>query len=353
MSIILYQFIFVIGTLLLVISQSLVPNKRVSALVLFFLIVTISIVVGLRGEYVGNDTAEYYNIFHRLKYAGPDSYVYVHIDYLFRELNLFVHKIKGGPELVILIGTIIAIVPYYYLFRNYSSNYWISFAAFLSFGSFFFIHSGLRQSIACGIVLLAYKWLQEGRWLLFLIAVLAACGFHLSAVFALVYFLPKINLNWKLVALIFIPSIIVYIRPQLLHFLFDILFYVVPEKYAKYLLDTEDVTRSGLGIKPFAMYIFGLCFLYAYAKTSSIKDRQIYLLSIMSIAFANFFVNFSAISRLGLFLNPFLCLAFAIFFSNYIYNRDKILVGYFYFALFAVLFLRQSVNDSYSIFIAG
>lgn len=274
----------------------------------------------------------------------------MHIDYLFREFNLFIHKINGGPGLVILIGTILSIVPYYYLFKNYSSCFWISFASFLSLGAFFFIHSGLRQSIACGIVLLGYKWLQEGRWLLFLSAVLTASGFHLSAVFALTYFLTKINFNWKLIALIYAPSILVYIKPQLINSLFEVVFYIAPEKYLKYLLDTEGVTRSGLGIKSFAMYIFGLCFVYAYSKTSSIRDRQIYLLSIMSIAFANFFVNFSAISRLGLYLTPFVCVAFALFFSNYIYNRDKVIVGLFNFMLFAILFLRQSVNDSYSIF---
>ena len=353
MSIVLYQLIFVFGTLALMITQAIDEKDRLLSFALFFIILAISVMVGLRSEFVGNDTEEYYLIFQRLKDAGAESYVYVHIDYLFRQLNLFVHKINGGAELVVFVGTLLSIIPYYFLIRKYSSNYWISLAAFLSFGSFFFIHSGLRQSIACGIVILGYKWLQEGRWPLFVLAVLAACGFHLSAAFALVFFITKININWKLVAIIFVPSILVYISPQLIQKIFEILFYIAPEKYVKYLLDIDDASRSGLGIKSFIMYIFGWCFLYAYEKTSSIKDRHIYLLSIMSIAFTNFFVNFTAISRLGLYLSPFLCLAFALFFTNYIYNRDKIFVGFAFFVLFSAFFLRQSLNDSYNIFITG
>ncbi|WP_390502053.1 EpsG family protein [Vibrio harveyi] len=350
MSIIFYQFIFLSGVLSLMITQSISRFKWLPKLTLFIIMIFLSIIIGMRGENVGNDTSEYYSIFYRLIYSGPNSYVYVHIDYLFRELNLIIHKIGEGPELVILIGTILSIFPYYFFFKRYSSCYWISFASFLSLGSFFFIHSGLRQSIACGILLLSYRFVEEKRWFLFLLSVLAAMGFHLSAFFALVYIISRLEVNWKLLVVFYLPSILAYVKPDLIHSIFSLILFIAPEKYAKYILSTNEITRSGLGIKALMMYFFGFFFIYAYSKSNNSKDKAIYVIAIFSIGFANFFVNFSAISRLGLYLIPFVCLSFSLLYTQCIYKKDKIFVGYLLFVLFMVFYLRQSFNDSYGIF---
>lgn len=334
------------------VAQGVDDKGKLTSLLLLLIFILLCLIIGLRGEQVGNDTLEYYNIFYRLSYSGPDSYVYLHIDYLYRELNLLVKRLGGGPSTVILIGTILSILPYYFFFRKYSQCFWISFASFLSLGAFYFIHSGLRQSIACGIIILAYKWFSEGRWVLFITVILLAMGFHLSAFFALVYFTVKLNLDWKVILLIYAPSILFYIKPDLMNLFFQKISFIVPEKYFKYLLNIEEASRSGLGIKAFAIYLLGFTFLYGYAKTDIKEQKQIYMLSILSIAFANFFVNYSTIGRLGLYLSPFISIAFSNFFSSYIYNRDKLMVGIFYFLLFTFIFYRQSINDSYNVFLS-
>ncbi len=351
MSFIFYQVFFLTSVLILILLQLSKRNVNLSFLTLFFIFFSISVFVGLRGEEVGNDTKEYYNIYYSILNANHLSYVSMHIEYLFKEMNILAHYIGGGPELVILLGTFISIFPYYFLIKRYSPSLWISLASFLSFGSFYFIHSGLRQSIACGILILAFRWLNEGRLAIFIASIIIASGFHLSALIALVLLLSRINIDWKFLTIFFAPSILVYFKPDLIHFIFEMTFSFVPEKYVKYVLIADSATRSGLGIKSLVMYLFGFCFIYAYSRTKSIAHKQIFFISVFSIGFSNLFVSYASISRLGLYFNPFICLSFSIFFSNFIRKRDKPYVGILFFLMFTFVFFRQSINDSYNIFI--
>ena len=84
--------------------------------------------------------------------------------------------------------------------KHYSEDYLISILLFIVLGIMGFCMAGMRQAIAIGILMFAYRYARERRLFSFLLCCLIAFGFHNSSlVFIFIYPLlaiKKINLKF-------------------------------------------------------------------------------------------------------------------------------------------------------------
>lgn len=91
-----------------------------------------------------------------------------------------------------IISTAVMLFIYFYCEKPYLGVF-----CFLSFGAFFNSMNFMRQMIAATIVLYAIQYIKKKQYLRFLVFVLLASAFHVSALIMVVfYFLVQIKMNW-------------------------------------------------------------------------------------------------------------------------------------------------------------
>ena len=150
-------------------------------------------------------------------------------------LNIIFYKLGFNYEIFtgIVIGSSLFLILNF--IEKKSDNFYFSF--FLSIVMFLFGYSlepVLRQLIALALIVTGFKYIEEGNFIKYLLIIILAVQFHLSAFIAIfIYFLEKIKLNKKRSFLIFIGAYI------LILFLFNIfleLSYIFPKllKYEHY-----------------------------------------------------------------------------------------------------------------------
>ena len=91
-----------------------------------------------------------------------------------------------------VISTAVMLFIYFYCEKPYLGVF-----CFLSFGVFFNSMNFMRQMIAATIVLYAFQYIKKKQFFRFLVFVLLASAFHVSALIMVVfYFLLQIKMNW-------------------------------------------------------------------------------------------------------------------------------------------------------------
>jgi len=150
------------------------------------------LIAGLRGESVGNDTDGYIRHFFDAmnmpfreilrNYEEPVFY------FLCRIIGIF----TNSPQIMLMVVGAITGFSFAHFIRKHSVNYMLSFLMLFPFQFYSFCLSGLRQALALSLVLIAYDFVVERRFVPFLIIIAVAFFSHTSALFALpIYLLPN------------------------------------------------------------------------------------------------------------------------------------------------------------------
>ena len=175
------------------------PNihKKVKKNVIFIGLF-IFILSAFRDISVGIDTESYLWTYERLPKIMPKlSFRFLNEDgYMLIEyfcMNYFL-----GFRGVLIIGAILFIFPTTYIIYKYSENPYLSFFYFISLDYFCFSMSGMRQSMALGICLIALEMVFRRKFIMYLLLICIAVTIHSTAiVFLPVYFLGKIPTQRK------------------------------------------------------------------------------------------------------------------------------------------------------------
>ena len=115
-----------------------------------------------------------------------------------------------APAIFFFFGAVYAVSVMWFIYR-YSSNPWMSVAAFLCFGLFFNSFCFMRQYTATVILMWALIDIKENRPMRFVTLVLLASTFHLSAlIFLPFYLILKIPLNRVVIPFAVIGGILFY-----------------------------------------------------------------------------------------------------------------------------------------------
>lgn len=185
----------------------------------------------LRSTNVGIDTnnyiSSYFNQFKHMQIQEIIKYKYDEIG--FSILVKFLTLITSNGQLFIAVIALISVIPIMILYRRESKEAALCCSIFMISLLFEFFFSGLRQGIAIGLTVPAYYFTKQKKIIPFLITVLFAVTFHLSA-FMIIFIYPvfhaKITGKWLWIV---VPAMgVVFYNNRVI---FSVLFEVFGGKY--------------------------------------------------------------------------------------------------------------------------
>lgn len=326
------------------------------------------LVIGLRAYTIGTDTYTYYITYKSSYYQSLENYftakglVNILYDYVRRMFLMFSFPFQN----MLIFEGIVIMIPIYIFATRYSAIPWLSVLIYIGMGYFNQSMNISRQYISIGIVLIAILFAFNSRVKQFVLLVLLASLFHISALMVLVLY-PVINSNKRILNKIMIGLIpFGFIIPLFLS-----------SNLSKYLpLEYYRASGNG-GMTSVIIWIILLLYLLFVNKqknnniqsdernhqikntgcTCSIIDIEIRLIS-LSIFFQSFITKFVVIGRIAYyFIIPFYVLLPNVLFEI-ISERSKIaakvvvatLVLLFYFVLYLPSGASQTVPYSFGSF---
>lgn len=189
------SYAFYFGVLLICGLFAWLANRHNSKACVWMIIITLTLVAGLRDYSVGIDTQNYVNLFHvieqkRFQYAYglEESFKYI----CYAVLVLF----KSDTVLLLLLGLLTnwCIIVRFWELRKISSFTCMVVCYYAAF--FFMTLNGMRQFCAVAIIFFGTRYLSSKKILWFIVCVVLAMMFHRSA--AIGFMLLAINcLRWK------------------------------------------------------------------------------------------------------------------------------------------------------------
>ncbi len=269
---------------------------------IYFIIAGTSLffIMALRDVTVGTDTFSYY-----YEYQNADVYInnlfrptelgYSYFNYVINRLGL------GFQTFLAIIATFI-VFSISILYYKYSKNILLSYYLFVTIGLFSMSMTGLRQTMAVSLTILAFIYLMKNKNALFFIFVGIAYFFHNSAiVFLLIFFLKKIRINKKIGAIIYIVSGMLFFMKGWLSLLIE---YITPEKYLRYMSADTHINSLVIII---AMLIPLVCLLFWPKGSLDNEEHNKTMSLIFLISCLNFVMYFLALEinmfqRLSLYL---------------------------------------------------
>ena len=169
--------------------------------VLFFLLLS------LRHETIGRDLWNYHYTFTALSsYSFKDIWK-ADTDILYALLNWVVGQITDDFQIFLTVVAAITVLPVAKIYSEDKQYGFLKVVLFMNMSVFIMMFSGLRQSIAISIAMLAYQYVRKKQPLRFLLLALIALGFHHTGFIILLYYplyhvkLTK-NQQWMTIPLI-------------------------------------------------------------------------------------------------------------------------------------------------------
>lgn len=275
-----------------ILSFVLIESKISSFKVLKIIVLSIlTIFLSIRYQ-VGNDYAEYLNVFTGIKLYHDNSYV--------EPLYLIICKLSPSFTYVIAIISIISMYLLYKCIEFYRPKYFYS-SLLIYYGVYFIlidIHL-IRQGIALLIVFYSYKFLWQKEIKKFVTLVIIAMGFHISAFIAFILLiLPKVKFTKSRRLYFVFFGIFFYIILVLgKTYFFDLLSHIsFLERYAVVYNNAEYSHSYGISL--------GLLFdilLFFILNASKVKGLDEFLLNIFTCSIIIFIVfnDFAVVLRLG------------------------------------------------------
>ncbi len=188
-----YGLILIIGLLYLLIERLNINDKRKKFMFISFVMTVI--LQGLRSSEVGIDLKQYiyaFNVSKNVSWTTP----ILNFEIGFRILLHLLSVLCGSEQIFIFVTSTICQAPIFYFIYKKSTSPFESLLIYLTFGMFTFSFSGMRQTLAMGLFLIAVILADEQKWREFLLLVALASTIHTSALFGLIaYPLSKIRIK--------------------------------------------------------------------------------------------------------------------------------------------------------------
>lgn len=183
-------------------------EKRKKRIVLIVFFIILFLLMSLKGISVGNDTYNYWYKFHFARQLDWNEIIPETTEPAFLFMNKIIGCITKNFTTYLLIVCAIMIVPVAVLYIREVELPILTIALFLIQSNFSMYFSGLRQSVAIAIGVIAFECVRRKKFILFLALVLLAFWVHNSA-FILLLLYPAYYLRIRKNSLIFIVPIII------------------------------------------------------------------------------------------------------------------------------------------------
>jgi len=212
-----YLLLVFIPIIIYLIGLSKGKKYNKACIIAFFSILII--LLAFRSIEIGTDSKAYFITFNKISNLQFGNLLHFSEkeEFLFYFLNKIVSYIGGDFQFFLLVCALISILPLLFLYKKEVNNSVLSISLFLIVAPFSIYFSGIRQSLALGVVAIAFKFIKEKKIIPFLLLILMASYFHKSAIFCLILY-PlyhvKITNRW-LIFIIPIMTCVFLFREQI------------------------------------------------------------------------------------------------------------------------------------------
>lgn len=348
----LYFIILILLLLLYSFSRSRTGFRKVT----IFVVVSMVLLAGFRDVSVGRDTMSYLTMYEAKWISGRIEPLFIVLIHICRSLGLSYHSF-------LLIVACLIYIPLYVFIRKWSCNLCLSMLVYMTFSVFFFANSFnvLRNAVSASFVLLCLSSLFEYNKKKAIVFGVIACGFHYSAIIALliIYGSQIIRGIKPTFALILLAvSIVVGLNSSFHENLFASILQNMSfltgdavDNYSKYLSDITESELNGNGI---IMLIVPLSLISSLSFFCDECDKRFRIILFIGTIFGNLFITVLYTYRITVYLTltslvviPQLCksnvkmirvlssgiiLILAVYFIyNLVYNKCPNLLPYKFF----------------------
>lgn len=179
-------------------------SARLRPIIRIIIPVVYVLFIGLRGTSIGKDTETYYEHFYYFGQFGCD-FVEPGFDWINRKM----FKLGCNANHFFIVNAAIT-MSFVYLALNRLDKKSYTYTAFCMYLlTFTFLVNGMRQGVACGMFIYAYKFIEERKPIPYILIMLLASQIHASAILLIpLYFIGNKHLTGKLYVGIFVFSFI-------------------------------------------------------------------------------------------------------------------------------------------------
>jgi len=171
--------IIIYGLLLL----KLIKTRQTSLVFLIAVTFQLIFINGLRAYTIGVDTRRYQNHFYNVNDLSSIQEFLNHSNEIgYKILQKFVGIFHENFNFFLLIVAIIVFFSLLFYIKRYSKDYLLSYILFITLGLYNFTFSGIRQSLAISMGLIAFHYAVKKNLKLFTLFLLIAMSFHVSAI---------------------------------------------------------------------------------------------------------------------------------------------------------------------------
>lgn len=174
-----------------------IKNNRI-ILSAFFL--ELYFILAFRDPSVGADTESYIHLFELTKEYSFFNFSFSRHEPGYILLNKILGSFVDNHQIFIAIMGFIVLFLFFRVIYNESKIQWLSVFLFITLGFYTYTFSLFRLIIAMSLVFTSYQFIIRNEAKKFFITIIIASLFHISAlVFLPVYFLRRININFKMI----------------------------------------------------------------------------------------------------------------------------------------------------------
>lgn len=362
----MFPYFVLFGSLATVSCVSLLVGKRLSTWGLRFCFVILFCFMAFRSKTVGADTFSYVALYmsHGSTYrnviqvfAGQGGLTALYDVYAF-----IVYKLFHAEQAILVCNSVVICFGFYKFIQTFSSEPFFALMLYVFTFCYFFAFNGMRQSMACSLVLLAMVCLQRDFRIVAACLMLLAIGIHQTSLFAVAVVLASFILSKSEMyscsriftgALFFAFAISILYRP-----LFN-LFSGVFGHYAMYRegASSFSVTDSTQGRQTLVYAATGFLMLLSISSkrvrniiSNSGSDRVCWLIASLCVGFGLFCTKAELLARLIYYLVPgYVCSLSAVVSAADSRNKT-IILGLFLLAAYFLLCIYMLASN-YSIIV--
>ena len=237
-------------------AREMINKKKNYPILIFFGIYFL--LMALRHISVGADTIAYETVFSNISntaWADLPNYKSSEVGYTI--LNKLVSSLGGNYQVFLAVASALVAFPLAKLYYDFSENSMVSIALFLVLPVFIMNFSGLRQSLAMSMGVLAFYATKNKKLIWFILCVVVAIAFHQSA-FVLILLYPLYHIRLRPVHMFaLLPGYVFafFFREQI----FLDLLPIMGEKYAERYSEVTDTGATTM------LILFSIFLLYSFA----------------------------------------------------------------------------------------
>lgn len=326
--------------------RELPVNVRNQITYITLVTVMLILVTGMREYNVGSDTLGYVRDY---VFTGNKPFGEIFSGAITKKspgyavLIWLLYQVIPSPRIYLIIAAAMFYIPLALFIHKNSKrpkeSYFIFYCLFFTFQL-----TGLRQSMAMGILLLSYEFIKNRNFIKFLICIAFASSFHItSVIFIIAYFLPKLKVRWRTLLLTIVMVVLIYINRV---FLFEVLKRYTPYDYYEIMLLSEPINYS--------IMVFGftlMSFIFLKKDTfSNMNNRFIVNVQLISCILIPFMAVNGSIRRIVMYFFIFSVLAVPQIISNLFKQRSKkytIIARMVFYTIIFIVFLLGISGTSY------